>query len=94
MLTVDGRAVEARGSLLDACRSARAEVPAFCADERVAPAGHCRACLVDADGRFVAACTTPAKDGMTVRTDGERLRAYRRDLGELTACEAAPHGRV
>ncbi|HEX6838582.1 MAG TPA: 2Fe-2S iron-sulfur cluster-binding protein, partial [Polyangia bacterium] len=94
MLTLDGRSVEARGSLLDVCRRARAEVPAFCADDRVAPGGHCRACLVEADGRFVAACTTPARDGMVVRSDGARLRAYRRDLGELTASEAIAHGRV
>ena len=94
MMTLDGRPVEARGSLLDVCRRAGAGVPAFCADDRVAPGGHCRACLVEADGRFVAACTTPARDGLRVVTDGERLRAYRRDLGELTACEADAGGRV
>ncbi len=94
MLTLDGRPVDARGSLLEVCRRAGAEVPAFCADDRVAPGGHCRACLVEADGRFVAACTTPARDGMNVHSDGERLRAYRRDLGELTACEASARGRV
>jgi formate dehydrogenase alpha subunit len=94
MMTLDGSAVDARGSLLDVCRRAGAAVPAFCADDRVAPGGHCRACLVECDGRFVPACTTPARNGMVVHSDGERLRAYRRDLGELHVCESSPGGRV
>ncbi|MCI0586009.1 MAG: formate dehydrogenase subunit alpha [Planctomycetes bacterium] len=94
MLTVDGRAVEGGGSLLEACRAAGARVPAFCQDDRVGPAGHCRSCLVEADGRFVAACTTPARPGSEVRTDTERLRSYRRDLGELLLSESTPRGPV
>ncbi|MBI2962837.1 MAG: formate dehydrogenase subunit alpha [Deltaproteobacteria bacterium] len=94
MIHVNGREVEAAETLLDACRAAGAEVPALCDDARLSPGGHCRACLVEADGRFVAACTTPARDGMRVLTDSERLRAYRRDLGELLLAESAAGGRA
>ena len=94
MITIDGRQVEARGSVLDSCRAARANVPAFCADDRLTPGGHCRSCLVSVDGRMLAACTTPARDGVTVETDSPRIEAYRRDLGELMISESSPRGWV
>jgi len=93
MLTIDGKAVEATGSLLDACRRVGADVPALCHDDRLRPAGHCRGCLVEVDGRYVTACSTPAQDGATVVTRSEALQAYRRDLAELMLAEvkvAAP----
>jgi formate dehydrogenase major subunit len=94
MLTVDGKPVEAGASVLDACRAAGAEVPAFCHDGRLPAAGHCRACLVEVDGRVVAACTTRAHAGQTILTQTAQLRDYRRDLGELMLSEAQPEGEV
>lgn len=96
-LTIDGREIAVRdeeGSppLLELCRRAGANVPALCHDARTGAAGHCRSCLVEVDGRFVAACTTSARDGLHVATDSAALREYRRDLGELIASEAAPGG--
>lgn len=92
MITVDGKAVGAEGSLLEACRAAGSEVPALCLGKHLSAGGHCRACLVEVDGRFVPACTTAAREGMVVRTDSEELRAYRRDLGELMLHESQPGG--
>ena len=66
MLSVNGVLTAAQGSLLDVCRRAGAEVPAFCQHDRTSPGGHCRACLVEVNGRTVAACTTPARDGTVV----------------------------
>jgi formate dehydrogenase major subunit len=94
MLSVNGTATTAEGSVLDACRRAGATVPAFCQHDRTTPGGHCRACLVEVDGRAVAACTTPARDGSEVQTATPRLVAYRRDLGELMRAEASPGGVV
>jgi formate dehydrogenase alpha subunit len=94
VITVDGRPVPARGSLLDSCRAAGLELPAFCHDDRLSAGGHCRACLVEADGRLVPACTTPAHEGMTVATGSERLREYRRDLAELMLAESQPQSWV
>ncbi len=71
-LTIDDRVCEvAPGtSLLEAASSVGVDIPALCADPRLAPAGACRLCVVAVDGhqRPVAACTTPATDGMVVRT--------------------------
>jgi len=94
MMRVNGREVEARGTLLEASRRAGVELEAFCHDDALSPAGHCRACMVEVDGRPQAACVTPARDGAEVRTHTERLRAYRRDLGELMRAESLPGGRV
>lgn len=94
MLTLDGRPVLAQGSLLESCRAAGVGLDAFCHDDRLSSGGHCRACLVEVDGRFVAACTTLARDGMVVATRGERLEEYRRDLGELMLSESQPAGPV
>ncbi len=69
---VDGSEVDVPdGSrLLDATRAAAAEVPALCADPRLAPYGSCRTCMVVVEGADepVAACTTPAFDGAVVST--------------------------
>ncbi len=94
MIVVDGRPVapDAAHTVLDACRTAGAHVPTLCHDARVEPRGHCRACLVDVDGRLVPACTTPAHDGQRIATDTPALAAYRRDLCELMLAESAPRG--
>ncbi len=94
MIILDGRPVPARGSVLDTCRAAGIELDAFCHDDRLSEGGHCRACLVEVEGRCMAACTTPARDGMTVVTVSERLLAYRRDLGDLMLAESRPSGAV
>ena len=91
-LTINGVPVPAAGTLLDACAAAGAPVPHLCHSDRVRSGGHCRTCIVEADGRHVPACTAPARPGQRVLTDTDRLRAYRRDLGELMRAEAAPGG--
>lgn len=70
-LTVDDLAVEVGegATVLEAVRAAGATVPTLCYDERLSPQGSCRVCLVGAGGRAVPACTTPAADGMSVRTN-------------------------
>jgi formate dehydrogenase alpha subunit len=92
MMRVDGREVEPRGTLLETCRAAGADVPTLCHDARLATGAHCRACLVEVNGHAVSACTTAARYGMEVRTDTPALREYRRDLGELMLSESAPRG--
>lgn len=93
-MRVDGHEVEATGTVLDACQRAGVHVDTFCHGGPVSTHGHCRSCLVEADGRLVAACTTPAAPGMEVRTDTPALLAYRRDLGELMRSESTPAGPV
>lgn len=79
-ISVDGVTVEveADSTVLRALRSIGVEVPTLCQDDRVTPQGSCRVCLVRADDRIVAACTTPATDGMRiVSADREAAEAAR-----------------
>jgi formate dehydrogenase major subunit len=91
-VSVDGRPVPPGGTLLETCREAGVELPAFCHEARTGSRGHCRACLVVADGRWVAACTTEARPGMQVFPDTPEPADYRRDLAELMLAESRPRG--
>ena len=73
--------------MLEAARTVGVDIPAICADDRLAPSGACRLCLVmvEGQGRPVTACTTPAADGMVVVTTSAELVALRRTLLELLA---------
>jgi len=93
-LRLDGREVAGGGTLLEVCRRERIEVPTLCHDDRVQAGGHCRACMVEVNGRLQPACTTIAAEGSVVETGSARVRQYRRDLGELMAAESCPRGKV
>ncbi|MBT3265574.1 2Fe-2S iron-sulfur cluster binding domain-containing protein, partial [Candidatus Poribacteria bacterium] len=85
-LFIDGRdvAVPADATVLDAARSAGANVPTLCHSDRLEPHGACRTCLVEqSDGRLVAACHTPAADGESYTTRSERLTRLRKNIVEL-----------
>ncbi|MEO3773097.1 formate dehydrogenase subunit alpha [Micromonospora sp. B9E7] len=75
-LSVDDIAVEVAdtATVLDAVRAAGVVVPTLCYDERLTPQGSCRVCLVGVKGRAMPACTTPAAEGMVVRTDDPTAR--------------------
>ncbi|UTI63536.1 2Fe-2S iron-sulfur cluster-binding protein [Paraconexibacter antarcticus] len=93
---VDGIAVRvAPGTtLLEAARAAGAEVPTLCFDDRLAPFGACRVCLVGLDGgeRPVASCTTLCCDGAVVDTRDPTARRVAGAVVELVLSElpAAP----
>ena len=84
-VTVDGRPVDmpAGASVLDAARAAGATVSTLCHDDRLAPAGTCRVCLVRAGGAVVAACVTPLTEGMAVQTDDDEVVDDARRVVEL-----------
>ena len=84
-LTIDGRAASADGSILDAVLTAGIELPHLCKDDNLPAIGACRTCLVEADGRIVAACSLPAAAVSVVDTQSERARRIRRTVLELTA---------
>lgn len=92
-LEIDGCIVEvAEGaSLLKAARKAGVSVPTLCYLARRSAISSCRVCVVEVEGcaHPLPACTTPARDGMKVRTDTPRLDAYRRIALELIM---ADHG--
>lgn len=86
-ITVDGRVVETREgqSILEAALDAGIYIPHICAHRDLAPAGVCRLCVVEVEGGegLVTSCTTPAEDGMVVRTDTEQAKQVRRLAAEL-----------
>jgi NADH dehydrogenase/NADH:ubiquinone oxidoreductase subunit G len=89
-LTINDRPVKAEEgtSILHAARRHNIRIPSLCENEAVAPYGACRLCLVEiktARGRerLVTSCIYQVEEGLTVRTDTERLRKIRRMLLEL-----------
>jgi bidirectional [NiFe] hydrogenase diaphorase subunit len=65
------------------------DIPALCYNPSVRPYGACRLCTVEIseDGgksfRFVASCLYPAKEGLIVRTNTEKVRKLRKGIIEL-----------
>jgi formate dehydrogenase major subunit len=90
-VTVDGHAVEVEPgtTVLEAIRAAGGSVPTLCYDDRQAPFGACRVCLVEAQGAPapLPACTTPCRDGMVLDTSSERVRRVARTIVELVLSE-------
>ncbi|MEV4800296.1 formate dehydrogenase subunit alpha [Nonomuraea sp. NPDC049421] len=86
-------------SVLDAVRAAGIGLPTLCHDDRLTPAGSCRACLVRAGGKVVAACVTPAAEDAPIEVDADDLRALRREAVEVIVSVLPPralddeHGR-
>jgi predicted molibdopterin-dependent oxidoreductase YjgC len=88
-VTVDGvpTTVAAGATVLDAVRAAGGYVPTLCFDDRQAPFGACRVCLVAVAGAPIAACTTPARDGMAIDSRDERARRIAANVVELVLSE-------
>ncbi|KRE20845.1 formate dehydrogenase [Bosea sp. Root483D1] len=86
-LTIDGESVTvpAGTSVMAAAMSVGTKIPKLCATDSLEPFGSCRLCLVEIEGRrgTPASCTTPAEDGMKVRTQTENLSALRKGVMEL-----------
>ncbi|MFH5924009.1 formate dehydrogenase subunit alpha [Roseomonas xinghualingensis] len=86
-LTIDGHAVAVpRGtSVMAAAMMLGTKIPKLCATDSLEPFGSCRLCLVQIEGRrgFPASCTTPAEDGMVVRTQSDAIAKRRRGVMEL-----------
>ncbi len=60
-------------------------IPHFCYHEALGADGNCRMCMVEIEGqkRPQIACDTPVKDGMIVRTKGEKIEKVKRGILEL-----------
>jgi predicted molibdopterin-dependent oxidoreductase YjgC len=90
-VTVDGTPVQvAEGAtILTAAKQAGAWVPTLCFDERQAPFGACRVCLVGVQGapKPLPACTSPCRDGMVIDTHDETSRRVATAVVELVLSE-------
>jgi len=86
-LTIDDREIETQEgkSLLQASLDGGVYIPHLCHHGDLSPIGACRLCVVEVDGMegLVTACTTPAAEGMRVRTKGPSIDHARRLAMEL-----------
>lgn len=85
-MTIDGIPVEINGekNLLELIRKVGIELPTFCYHSELSIYGACRMCMVEDEwGGMQASCSTPPKAGMTVHTNTQRLRKYRKMILEL-----------
>jgi len=85
-LNIDGREVETQPgkSILEASLDAGIYIPFLCYHPDLSSTGDCLLCVVEVDGRdeLAVSCTTPATEGMIVRTKTEKLAAARRQAME------------
>src|SRR5262245_57819916 len=86
-LTIDGRdvTVPAGTSVMRAAALCGGSIPKLCATDNMQAFGSCRLCLVEIEGMkgTPASCTTPAAEGMVIRTQTQRLQKLRRGVMEL-----------
>jgi formate dehydrogenase major subunit len=86
-LDIDGASISvpAGTSVMRAAALAGTSIPKLCATEDLAAFGSCRLCLVEISGRpgYPASCTTLVEEGMSVRTQSEKLAGLRRNVMEL-----------
>lgn len=88
-ITIDDReiAVRAGETVLAAARRHGIDIPSPCSSVELSAAGSCRLCIVELDGsqRPIPACHSAATPGMHLRTNTERVRAWRRSILGLYA---------
>ncbi|MFK3739244.1 formate dehydrogenase subunit alpha [Massilia sp. TN1-12] len=86
-LTIDDRQVTVPlgTSVMRAAALSDINIPKLCATDSLEPFGSCRLCLVEIEGRrgYPASCTTPAEQGMVVRTQSPKLQQLRKGVMEL-----------
>ena len=86
-LNIDGQAIEIHEgrSVLEAALDSGIYIPHLCHHADLLPIGACRLCVVEIEGMkgLQTSCTTPAVEGMIVKTKTERIEKSRRLAMEL-----------
>ena len=83
---IDGREVEFTNerNILEVCRKAGIDIPTFCYQPELSVFGACRLCLVEIEGRGInSSCSTPAENGLKIKTNTEEIRRLRKMTMEL-----------
>lgn len=85
--TVNGKSLQAPAGTLviDACKRAGIEIPAFCYYEGLALQAACRMCLVEVEKapKLLASCTLPVAEGMVVQTESPVVVQARKSMLEF-----------
>jgi len=89
--TIDGREVTVPEgtTILEAAKSLGIDIPNLCYDSRLEPAGTCRLCVVQIEGRpgLTISCNTLAAEGIKVCTENDEIAAIRKTVLELILSE-------
>lgn len=85
--TVDGKKLTAPAGtlLIDACKAAGLEIPAFCYYPGLSLQAACRMCVVRIEKmpKLQTACTTPVAEGMVVQTETPEIAQARKSTLQL-----------
>jgi [NiFe] hydrogenase diaphorase moiety small subunit len=83
--TIDGKECQAKQgqSIIDAAKENGIFIPSLCHVEGVKPAGSCRICNVQVNGRNMTACSTPGSEGMNVESKLPELEEMRKAIIEV-----------
>ncbi|MEO6804399.1 MAG: molybdopterin-dependent oxidoreductase, partial [Granulicella sp.] len=85
--TVDGKKLTAPAGtlLIEACKSAGIEIPAFCYYPGLSLQAACRMCVVRIEkiGKLQTACTTPVAEGMVVATETPEIAQSRKAMLQM-----------
>ncbi len=89
VFAIDGKPIAFRPgqTIIEAAAEAGVYVPHLCHRAGYAPHGSCKLCTVKVDGHPMAACTTAAREGLTVENDTPALNDDRRALVEMLFVE-------
>jgi len=86
-LTIDGKQVQVQPGVTVywAAKAAGIEIPHLCYNEDLPPLSSCRLCVVEVEGvkNLPSSCSYPAREGMVVHTNSERVKKARRMNLEL-----------
>lgn len=84
---INGRemAIEEGSTILKACSELNIDIPTLCYHPDQKIKGNCRVCVVEVEGarNLQAACCTPVREGMQIKTNNKRVREARRTVLEL-----------
>jgi len=88
-ITIDGKTCSAKPgqTVLEAARNCGIYIPTLCHFEGLKPSGSCRICTVRINGRYAAACTQPAVEGMIIENAVPDIEEMRKELIEMLFVE-------
>ena len=93
-IELNGQEIEVKegATLLSIARERHVYIPTLCHNDALEPYGVCRMCLVEIEDkgrmRVVTSCNYPAKEGLKVKTDTERVVSTRNVVIELLLARA------
>lgn len=85
VIKIDGKnyRCDAGQSVLQVAIDNGIDIPHFCYHEDLPVDVHCRACLVEADGKVITSCNLCVESGLQIKTDSPKVRKLRNENLEL-----------